>query len=737
MSFYQVVLALCILSVSASSSRARPVVHGQTRIQKTDYAHISVHAMANELQLIDPALITFGPNFDKNKEAEGFGEDVNTEYKVNPEGQLLISNDMVVNVTYYSNNPNVSDWIGAYSPALTNVSEKVPVRFGMANVDPQYMIDGHGTLNFNFTNLRGDISFTFFTNGLYQPIAQVSTAAYPDRYVNFINYNEPLRPRIVATGNYDIYKLLWSTNNSTNPIMKWGIESGVYENTVVATTGYITEQDMCSGYGSKAAGVGWRDQGAIHTAAFSGMSALPAGSTMYYVFGDETIPNGISKEFLFNVPPQPGVVMNRPTTAILYCDLGRGSTDDTETWNSYGRPAINTTMSAAALISQGDVDVVFHGGDISYAVGYTAVWDFFMDMLSPVASRVLYLTTVGNHESDWPNTATIYNVTDSGGECGVMALGQLPMPAPATVDKPYWSYDVGLIHFVGMSTEHDFSECSEQYQFLEADLASVDRSITPWIIFNGHRAMYINSDYDDPVPTSDGTVMTRLIDNIEPLLFKYRVNAGFWGHNHVFQRQSAVYNRTVVQASEQGVNIDGEVAAVYNSPQATVQIVLGNAGANFSWNWVEPLPAWNEVLANYYGYSVVKAYNATYLTWDSIDASTLGGDVVMDRVVLTQDPEVKTWVLPDSPVFNAMPEPGLPTCSSPPLPSDASSNGSSGHSDAYYATIISLSVLAVAIAAYLLYSRHQNKSSSTDLKSNALYSSAMNKNPLIVEEMDH
>jgi hypothetical protein len=733
-----VVLLIACLCLWQAEAAAVPTIHGRTRVQKTDYSHVDLHAISNELQLIDPALISFSPSYGKlsvevEADASGF------TYTVRPVGQLLINNDMIVNVTYFSNNPNVSDWIGAYSPALTNINSKVPVRFGMADVDPNYMINGRGTLNFNFTNLRSDISFYFFTNGLHHPIAQASTAGDSSQWVDFENYNEPLRPRVVATGDYDVYKLLWSTNNSANPIMKWGTASGQYTHTVVATTGHVTEEDVCGGFGSRATGIGWRDQGAIHTAAFSGMSALPAGSTMYYRFGDETIPNGLSREYLFNVPPQPGVVMNRPTTAILYCDLGRGSTDDTETWYAYGRPSINTTMSAGALIASGDVDVVFHGGDISYAVGYEAVWDFFLDQLSPVASRVLYLTTVGNHESDWPNSPSIYNSTDSGGECGVMTQALLPMPAPATVNKPYWSYDVGLIHFVGMSTEHDFSACSEQYDYLEADLKAVDRSKTPWVIFNGHRPMYINSDYLAPTPASDGTVMDQLIENIEPLLFKYRVNAAFWGHNHVFQRQSALYNRTVVQASTPGVNIDGENAAFYSAPQGTVHMVLGNAGANFSWNWVDPQPAWNEVVANYYGYSVVKAHNATYLTWDSIDACTAGGDKVMDRVVVTQDPSVLTWTLPNTPAFNSMPAPSAPLCNSPLPPApETASDGSAPHTTMYYVTIACICVASVgALAvAYYFYARGKSRAAQ-DSKANILYSGQLTKNPLIVEEMDN
>ena len=63
--------------------------------------------------------------------------------------------------------------------------------------------------------------------------------------------------------------------------------------------------------------------------------------------------------------------------------------------------------------------MVFHGGDISYARGYEAVWDFWLNMISPLASRVLYMTTIGNHEADWTNGNTLYGVEDSGGECDV------------------------------------------------------------------------------------------------------------------------------------------------------------------------------------------------------------------------------------------------------------------------------------------------------------------------------
>lgn len=57
----------------------------------------------------------------------------------------------------------------------------------------------------------------------------------------------------------------------------------------------------------------------------------------------------------------------------------------------------------------------------------------------------------------------------------------------STANEPWWSYDVGLIHFVGISTEHNYTIDSKQYNWLKNDLESVNRTITPWIIFGGHR----------------------------------------------------------------------------------------------------------------------------------------------------------------------------------------------------------------------------------------------------------
>ena len=53
--------------------------------------------------------------------------------------------------------------------------------------------------------------------------------------------------------------------------------------------------------------------------------------------------------------------------------------------------------------------------------------------------------------------------------------------------RDYYSFDHGPIHFVQFSTEVNFEPGSDQYAFVTADLAAVDRSKTPWVIAGFHR----------------------------------------------------------------------------------------------------------------------------------------------------------------------------------------------------------------------------------------------------------
>jgi hypothetical protein len=45
---------------------------------------------------------------------------------------------------------------------------------------------------------------------------------------------------------------------------------------------------------------------------------------------------------------------------------------------------------------------ISHIGDISYARGYSWVWDHFFSQIEPIAANTPYHVCIGNHEYDWP-----------------------------------------------------------------------------------------------------------------------------------------------------------------------------------------------------------------------------------------------------------------------------------------------------------------------------------------------
>ncbi|GAB2278869.1 hypothetical protein Dimus_013543 [Dionaea muscipula] len=60
--------------------------------------------------------------------------------------------------------------------------------------------------------------------------------------------------------------------------------------------------------------------------------------------------------------------------------------------------SISVIQAITAEVVTGNVDTIFHIGDISYAAGFLVEWDYFLHLIAPVASRVSYMTAIGNHE---------------------------------------------------------------------------------------------------------------------------------------------------------------------------------------------------------------------------------------------------------------------------------------------------------------------------------------------------
>jgi len=229
------------------------------------------------------------------------------------------------------------------------------------------------------------------------------------------------------------------------------------------------------------------------------------------------------------------------------------------------------------------------------------------------------MTAIGNHERDWPASGSLFTGTDSGGECGVAYERRMKMPTDKE-DEPWYSFDFGPVHFLLLSTEHDFEEGSRQHAFVLADLAAVDRAVTPWLIVGGHRPAYIDSTNNDE-PDGDLLVGRRLRRVYEGLFLEHGVDLYLGAHHHSYQRSCPLNRRICV-----GHHADG-------SARGPIYMVIGMAGAGTCTN-VHKHQTWfiEKRDIEHYGYTR-SAANATHLTMEFV--SDEDGEV-LDKFTLVR-----------------------------------------------------------------------------------------------------
>jgi len=352
-----------------------------------------------------------------------------------------------------------------------------------------------------------------------------------------------------------------------------------------------TKEDMCDRETQPAGRQGWHDPGVLVGAA---MHSLSPGTTYFYQVEDPAVA-GQSEIFSFKAAPAVGSA--GPVTISAFGDLGNTPWQDASwqhSWDFQNRgeiPSVNTTRRLALQNS----DAVLHFGDISYAVGFLSEWDSFMKQIEPVACRVPWMASIGNHEMGY--SASWEPSQDSGGECGVPFNAHFPFASqnaslPWQEREPWYAFSYGPVRVVMISTEHDYSEGSRQYTWLNKTLSSVDRATTPWVMLTGHRPMYVSSTWE-----GDQVVADALQKSIEPLLVLYSVNLAMWGHHHSYQRSCNLVNNTCQAAGP-------------------VHVVAGMAGyslaptAGMPW---PPAPYWQVVDNQHWGFTQLEFHNSTSL----------------------------------------------------------------------------------------------------------------------------
>lgn len=152
-----------------------------------------------------------------------------------------------------------------------------------------------------------------------------------------------------------------------------------------------------------------------------------------------------------------------------------------------------------------------------------------------------------------------------------------------------------------ISTEHDLTPHSKQYQWLLRDLSLLNRTLTPWVIIEAHRPMYMIED--NP---SETLVGIELKENIESLLKTHNVDLFLSGHYHAYFRScSGLYKN---KCNNGGLT----------------HITVGTAGAQLD-SWPLLRRPWGAFYTADWGYGRITIVNATELYFEFVsdeDGST-------------------------------------------------------------------------------------------------------------------
>jgi hypothetical protein len=214
----------------------------------------------------------------------------------------------------------------------------------------------------------------------------------------------------------------------------------------------------------------------------------------------------------------------------------------------------------------------------------------------------------------------------------------------------WYSFDYGLAHFVSFDGETDYyqspeypfvadlkgneteptatqtyitdsgpfgfingsykdNKAYEQIQWLQKDLASVDRSKTPWVFAMSHRPMY---------STETSSYQGHMRNAFEALFLQYGVDAYFSGHIHWYERlyplgaNSTIDWDSVVDAHTYKVNEGKSITHLINGMAGNIEshsvLNAGQSPANIT-----------AVLdQSHYGFSKLTVVDAKTAKWEFI-----------------------------------------------------------------------------------------------------------------------
>ncbi|XP_026400883.1 purple acid phosphatase 15-like [Papaver somniferum] len=361
--------------------------------------------------------------------------------------------------------------------------------------------------------------------------------------------------------------------------------------------------------------------GIIHHVRLTGLNP----STLYYYrCGDPSIP-ALSPLLSFKTMPISSP-RSYPGRIAIVGDLGL---------------TYNTTSTIDHLISNSP-DLVVLVGDVTYAnlyltngtgsdcyscsfkdtpihETYQPRWDYWGRYMQPLISKVPIMVVEGNHE--------IEAQADNKTFAAYSSRFAFPNEESGSSSTFYYSFNAGGIHFIMLGAYIDYNKSGEQYNWLEKDLANVDRSVTPWLVTTWHPPWY--NSYKPHYREAECMRVA-----MEDLLYSYGVDMVFNGHVHAYERSNRVYNYSLDPCGPVYITVgDGgnrEKMAVKHAdepgncpdPSTTPDEYMGGfcafnftsgpAAGKFCWDRQPDFSAYRE---SSFGHGILEVKNDTHALW--------------------------------------------------------------------------------------------------------------------------
>lgn len=323
-----------------------------------------------------------------------------------------------------------------------------------------------------------------------------------------------------------------------------------------------------------------------YSAALDGLS-LQAQNYLYRIRGETAWRS-------FRTPPAVG----QPVNFGVIADLGQ--------YND----SVATMNSAEALLQNGLIDTMLFGGDLAYANGVGKRWDSYGRLQEKLFSKVLTAYVGGNHE------------IEKGMENWIHYTNRYPSMHLKTDSRSpsdlFYSFNVGLAHVVALCSYCPSEPGSAQYEWLNYDLARVDRSLTPWIIGLWHSPWYTSCSKHPMKETED------MRGHLEDIVHEAGFDIVFTGHNHAYERTGPIYKNVSMPCGGTTHIMVGDAGGA--SPEDKTQ----NGAPPGKYNgasvpWITPehpkppmydQPEWSMVRSFEWGFGGFQIFNATHAEWN-------------------------------------------------------------------------------------------------------------------------